>query len=293
MADGQFKNAVGRYLTEGDREVIDEILWHFRNESATDENVPATFVADKISKTSAPERRFLGFEHSALPEFRAAIEEGLGINIFEEPDLKTLVNNAGTVRNFLGDKFDELAHSIGAYHGYLPLLNHIIIPALEHALSNADPFREERAVVSYIKRAFHTEYTRLLAEYNGLKRLGRRDKNGNFYNLFVEPRPAHAWSIVFDRRVEDVEVAALLDRLTKTQRGYAERAYEVASRDIERGELDEYRIDEGGNYRIKFRYMADQLGVEESNLRKTFGKIRERTAENVPISAYKDICKGA
>ncbi|GIP55265.1 hypothetical protein [Paenibacillus vini] len=292
MGEGQFKRAIGRYQTEGDREVINDILRHFRQGSATDADDPTTFVADKIAKTSRSEVH--GFEHSALKEFRDAIEKGIGIDIFAEPDLRTAIDHAAEILAFLGNEaFAELEYAINEYQYYLPLLHFVIVPALEHALRNVDPSRTERAIVNYVNRAFQTQYMHLSAELDGLRRLGRRGESGNFYNVFVKPRPAHAWSIVFDRRVQDAEVPALLERLTQIQRGYAERAFEIVSQDIDCGEMDEYRVDEGGNYRIKFRYMAECLDVEESNLRKTFGKIRDRAAENVPNSAYKVICKGA
>lgn len=287
MEEDHFKIAVGRFQTEGDRSVIEEVLRHWRQGSAPNARDQATFVADTMVKTTAPEIEALGYEHSALPEFRAAIMDGLGIDIYAEPDLMAAVKNAGAIRTFLGvTAFEEFSCAIESFLDFLPYHNSVIVPALEHALRRADLFRGERAVVAFIKRSFFTEYTRLLTEYNGTKRLGRRDESGNFYNVFVDPRPPHVWSIVFDRRVNDSGVPALLDRLTKTQRGYAEMAHEIITGDIERGVMDEYRVDESGNYRIKFRYMAGRLGVEESSLRKTFGKIRSRAAKNVPILAY-------
>lgn len=277
MEKGHFKIGVGRFQTEGDRTVIEEILWHWRRGSPPDTHDQATFVADTMFKTTAPEIEALGYEHSALPEYRAAIIDGLGIDIYAEPDLKVAVDNAGAIRTFLGaTAFEEFSRAVGSLLDFLPYLNAVVVPALEHAIKRADPRRNERAVVAFIKRSFFTEYTRLLTEYNGTKRLVRRDESGNFRNVYVNPRPPHAWSIVFDRRVDDGEVPELLDRLTRTQRVYAEMAHGIIAGDVERGEMKEYRVGEDGNYRIKFRYLAGRIGVEESNLRKTFAKIRER-----------------
>ena len=277
MLREEFKTKVARYQAEGNREIIDEILGHFRLESAPNEKDPTTFIADRIGKACKAELKALGYERTALLEYRRAIMGALGIDIFAEPDLKTLVANAGIVRDYLGDAFEALCYDIEGYLDFIQLLKHVITPALEHALNRVDPFRKKRAVVSYINRAFQTEYTRLLVDYNGTKRLGRRYEDGTFYNVYVDPQPPHAWSIVLDRRVKDAEVPALLDRLTKTQRSYAQRAYEVVLQDTGCGEMGEYRVDEMGGYRLKFRYIAKKLDVEESSLRKTFEKIRERT----------------
>lgn len=277
MEEDHFKIGVGRFQTEGDRTVIEEIMQHWRQGSAPNARDQATFVADTMVKTTAPEIEALGYEHSALPEYRAAIIDGLGIDIYAEPDLKVAVDNAGAIRTFLGaTAFEEFSRAVGSLLDFFPYLNAVVVPALEHAIKRADPRRSERAVVAFIKRSFFTEYTRLLNEYNGTKRLGRRDESGNYRSIYVNPRAPHAWSIVFDRRVDDGEVPELLDRLTRTQRVYAEMAHGIIAGDVERGEMKEYRVGEDGNYRIKFRYMAGQLGVEESNLRKIFTKIRER-----------------
>lgn len=277
MAEDQINIAVERYQAEGDRSVIEEILRHWRQGSPPDARDQATFIADTISKTTAPEKEALGYDHSALPEFRAAILSGLGIDIYAKPDLKVAIDNAGAIRAFLGiAAFEEFSRAIDSFLDFSPYLNAVVVPALEHAIKRADPRRSERAVVAFIKRSFFTEYTRLLNEYNGTKRLGRRDESGNYRSIYVNPRAPHAWSIVFDRRVDDGEVPELLDRLTRTQRVYAEMAHGIIAGDVERGEMKEYRVGEDGNYRIKFRYMAGQLGVEESNLRKIFTKIRER-----------------
>lgn len=277
MEEDHFKIGVGRFQTEGDRTVIEEIMQHWRQGSPPNARDQATFVADTMFKTTAPEIEALGYEHSALPEYRAAIIDGLGIDIYAEPDLKVAIDNAGAIRAFLGiAAFEEFSRAVGSFLDFFPYLNAVVVPALEHAIKRADPRRSERAVVAFIKRSFFTEYTRLLNEYNGTKRLGRRDESGNYRSIYVNPRAPHAWSIVFDRRVDDGEVPELLDRLTRTQRVYAEMAHGIIAGDVERGEMKEYRVGEDGNYRIKFRYMAGQLGVEESNLRKIFTKIRER-----------------
>lgn len=282
-----FKTMITRYQGGGDHSIIAEVLSLMQRETKPVAGEHTTFIANRINKVCTVALREFGYDPSALTEFRSSILSGVGIDIYAKPDLMELLVHSDEVKAFLGeDSYEELCFAVGSYLDFVKFRDYTIVPALEHALSRVDANRHEREMVSYINRAFYTEYLRLLAKYRGTIRLGRRDSDGNFRNVYVFPNEPEAWSIIFDRPVEDAEVTYLLGLLTKTQRDYAQQAYEVAAHDISQRNMRGYRIDGSGDHRLKFRYMAEKLGVEESNLRKTIDKIRKRTAQNVPIIAY-------
>lgn len=287
MSAIDLRKMVSRYQENGDRVLIAEILKYVPKDIRPVEGAHEIFIASKINKICKADLEKIGYESTALSDFREGILSGLGIDIFVRPDFKELLDHSSEIKAYLGeDGYECLCFAVETYIDFLEFRKHIIIPALEHALSRVDAHRNELEIVSYINRAFYTEYVRLYTNFSGAVRLGRRDEDGNFHSLYVNPARPNAWNIVFDRAVEDGQVSELLGRLTKTQRECALRAFEVITRDIERGEMDGYRVGERGNYRLIFRYMAEKLGVEESNLRKMFGKIRDRTSENVPTLAY-------
>lgn len=287
MTTSDFKTMVSRYQDDGDITIITEILTHVQQETKPIQGVHSTFIASKINRICKSNVESLGYESSALLDYRKGLLSDLGIDIFAEADFKVILDHSGEIKAYLGeDEYEGLCFAIEAYIDFFEFRKSVITPALEYSLIRVDAERSELEIVSYINRAFYTEYIHLLTKYSGTVRLGRSDKDGKFRNLYVTPARPDAWDIVFDRHVEEGEVSELLGRLTKKQRSYALKAYEVTIRDIERGEMGGYRIGERGEYRLKFRYIAEKLRVEESNLRKTFGKIRLRTAGNVPTIAY-------
>ncbi|MNC35556.1 hypothetical protein D3C75_840430 [compost metagenome] len=287
----QFKDAVTEFQNAGDRTVIGQILTHMYARTDSRAVLPgdsaAVYVALRAITVTYPERLALQYDPAELPEYKAAVYEALGVNIFGGTDLSEFRANAAQIRRFLGlDDYDALVTAVSRWMEYGKYERAVIIPALEHALTSADTQRSEREVVRYVNRVFETEYIRLLTAWNGTVRLGRRDADGRYQNVYVVPIAAEPWRILFERTITPEESSLIMRNLTVTQREYAEKAYEVIVADIESGQLGEYKVSEHGEYRIKIRYMAGRIGVEEGNLRKSFLKIRRKAAEIVPIIAY-------
>lgn len=287
----QFTNAVTAFQIAGDREVIDQIITYMHAKAESRAVLPgdnaAVYVALRAITITYPERLALQYDPAELPEYKAAVYEALGVNIFGGTELSEFRANAAQIRRFLGvDDYEALVTAVSRWIQYSKYERAVIIPALEHALRSADTQRSEREVVRYVNRAFETEYIRLLIAWNGTVRLGRRDADGRYQNVYVVPIAAEPWRILFERTVTAEESSLIMRSLTDTQREYAQKAYEVIAADIESGQFGEYKVSEHGEYRIKIRYMAGRIGVEEGNLRKSFLKTRRKAAEIVPIIAY-------
>lgn len=287
----QFIDAVTAIQSGGDRTVLDQILIHMYARAESRAVLPGdtaeVYVALRAITVTYPERLALQYEPAELPEYKAAVYEALGVDIFGGTDLSEFRANAAQIRRFLGvDDYEALVTAVSRWMKYSEYERATIVPALEHALKSVDTERSEREVVRYVNRAFETEYIRLLIAWNGTVRLGRRDANGRYQNVYVVPIAAEPRRILFERTVTPEESSLIMRSLTATQREYAQKAYEVIAADIESGQLGEYKLSEHGEYRIKIRYMAGRIGVEEGNLRKSFLKIRRKAAEIVPIIAY-------
>ncbi|WP_379161343.1 hypothetical protein [Paenibacillus sp. sgz5001063] len=286
-----FRQAVAAYQTDGDRAIIQQILAYMRDRAESRAVYPgddaSVYVAIRANNITAPERSALEYEPAALPDYRESIYAALGIDIFAGTNLSELRTYAAEVRRFLGaNEYEALAYAIERHLAYKNHEYYVVIPALEHALTRADTSHSEREVVRYVNRAFQTEYIRLLTILNGTVRLGRRDEHGRYHNVYVTPDKPDAWRIVLGRAVAPEVLPDLLLKLTAKQRDYVERAYSVAAADIETGNLSQYKMSEDGAYRLKMRYMAGRLGVEESNLGKCFANIRGRVANFIPTIAY-------
>lgn len=286
-----FRRAVAAYQTRGDRAVIQQILAYMHDRSESRAVLPgddaSIYVALRAITVTYHERKSLDYEPAALFDYRESIYEFLGVDILGSPDFAVFRTHASTIRKYLGaHEYEALIYALERWLDYGVHERHTIVPALEHALGCVDVSRSEREVVSYVNRAFETEYRRLFTVESGMVRLGRRDDDGQFRNVYVKPLAANPWRIIFERRVTTEQVPDILRKLTARQRDYVERAYAVVAADIEGGELGEYKVSESGEYRLKIRYMAGKLGVEESTLRKCFHKVRERTSDKVPTIAY-------
>ncbi|OME31783.1 hypothetical protein NSS98_21240 [Paenibacillus sp. FSL E2-0274] len=286
-----FRQAIAAYQTGGDRTIIKQILSYMRDRSESRVVLPgddaSIYVALRAISVTYHERKALEYEPAALFDYRESIYEFLGVDILRGPDFSEFRTHASTIRKYLGaHEYEALIYALERWLDYGVYERSTILPALEHALTSVDVSRSEREVVSYANRAFETEYRRLFMLESGMVRLGRRDDDGQFRNVYVKPLAANPWRIIFERRVSPEEAPQILRKLTARQRDYVERAYAVVAADIEDGELGEYKVSESGEYRLKIRYMAEKLGVEESTLRKCFHKVRDRASDKVPTIAY-------
>ncbi|MEK4157612.1 hypothetical protein NYE27_21185 [Paenibacillus sp. FSL R10-2779] len=291
----QFLNAVAAYQAVGNREAIAQVveLMHDRSVSRAvlPEDDASVYVAIRALTVTNKARTEIDYEPGALTEYRYTVHQTLGIDIFGGVGFDEFRRNAAVIRRFLGfDDYEALVYALSRWLDYLDFEQAVIVPALEHAFSRVpldmgDEEKKERKTIRYINRAFETEYIRLFVDWQGMVRLGRRDSDGQYRNIYVAPKKPEAWRIIFERPITPEEAARIGQGLTAYQQRIVRDSYEVVTADIEGGQLGEYKVSESGQYRIKVRYLADKLCVDEGNLRKCFLRIRRKAAEIIPILA--------
>ncbi|MEV5028521.1 hypothetical protein [Paenibacillus sp. LPE1-1-1.1] len=302
----KFREQVARFQSDGDRSIIEIIRDYMRIKfhmlkRGIEYPEHAMYIALFINvliggklRTAKYSRTISDkFDPDDLSYFRRGIRQGLGIDIYDKPDFGNVDENLAEIRDYLGPvAFAGLLSAIrrcyiregfAADPAYEEAVSDIelslIVPALEYALSCVDVTKSEREIVSYVNRAFRSEYIRLQMEQNGTRRLGRRDSEGKFKAVYVQPQETKTWRIIFGTDVVDVDA---IIALRASQRSFLERVREIVEGDSDKDNMSEYKVTEGGNYRIKNRYIADKLGIEESVFSRTISriaaKIRKKTA---------------
>ncbi|WP_151737227.1 hypothetical protein [Paenibacillus tengchongensis] len=273
-----FKFDVAAFQGNGDETVIRKTLAFVSREEARDEDEECYLrVAAQVEKSTSAFLNEAKYDPAALPEYRAAIISGVGVDIYALPSLD--LPEWKTVLAYLGPtEFQALGLAFRALRKYREHEESVIIPALRHAYGRVDAgeARSVGEIVTYVRRAFLSEYSRIDREQTGVIRLIRRRDSGGYYSLYVTPRLPQPWRMVFDRHVEDADVPALLDRLTRRQREYVTQMHALITEDLAAGDLRSYKVDEHGHYEIRARHMARRLGTTGGSLKKLLIRAQER-----------------
>ncbi|WP_276913152.1 hypothetical protein [Aneurinibacillus aneurinilyticus] len=309
--ENNIQRLIYAFQTQGDRTIIRKITEYMSEDLHLDSNRKVTqngkitlsfddhlaFIAYRINalrymlfQTERFRVNSYGLDFEDLYWYRKGIRQGLGYDLTPEDGFTAYFEHYDEIRDYLDSTtFSQLGEFIRCYILYLndaqtirdarkDTESSVIIPALEYALSKVNTSRSVKEIVRYVNRAFLTEFTRIQMEMNGTKRLGRQ-VNGSYRNVYVQPiyREGDAWRMIFGDEVSEVGVDTALSHLTTKQRELVDSLYAVIVDDF-KGEQtsDRYKVDENGMYRIKFRYMAQRIEIEESNLRKRLRTIQEK-----------------
>jgi hypothetical protein len=177
--------------------------------------------------------------------------------------------------NELHRKEDEIAENL-----FNEALCNLAIPALEYALIRVDVGRTDKEVVSYINRAFLTKYVELRAKSQGLVR-----KRVNGHWVYYEPQQEfdednyknqRIMEIIFKR--EDFIYPKRWDRvklLTQPQFLLIDRIEAVIRADIRRND-SAYFMKNYNHGKMKYKYMAEQLGMNYDAFIKNMQRIEAR-----------------
>jgi hypothetical protein len=297
-----FKTLVSAYQQEGKRSAVEMILAHkdepihLQKLSPDDyfKFIAASINAKryKLSKTDEFSVHIDGeLDMEDLYWYNKDIYSMFGYTITPKDGFAAFFEHYTELHDWLGEKaFAGLVYFIRMFNQYMEEKNRIyqledeleadvIAPALEYALLKVDASRSEREMVSYIVMAFQSQFIRLQMEINGTKRLGRRDADGNWQAVYVKPTYSEgdSWRMIFG----NVDRDKAYKTLSKAQKALVDWMVDIIEGDFGSKEnvLDNYKVDEHGQYKIKFRYMSEKLGIEESNLRKRFRKIQQKAKE--------------
>lgn len=301
-----FKALVSAFQAHGDRTIIDKILdyMYIRYDLTGIDDLPeyAMYIAFRINVILSPLLKTAKYNvdpGSYDPEdlwwYAKGIREELGIEISPANDWKDVHENIPAIERVFGEGVRRaILYAIHKYREQEAAIDleierivreiepTLIVPSLEVALSKVDTARSEREMVRFINQTFQTEYTKRQAAEKGTRRLGRRDKDGNFVNVYVQPKPTPIWNVLLGVDVSQINVTEVVSGLTDTQRETILQLHELVFDDFERKDFGSYKVNESGQYEIINRRMAERLGMDESTLRKRRQSIKRaliRTAQ--------------
>ncbi|WP_314587907.1 hypothetical protein [Paenibacillus terrigena] len=294
-----FKRLISEFQHGENRTLIDKILDYLRIrfDRVDTDNLPehAMYIAFRINVILAPLLKTAKYnvdQGSYDPEdlwwYAKGLREDMGIEMTPEDGFKAVFDNIAAIRDMYGREVTTSLlysihccvtqpHKIDAEIERIidSLAPTLLIPALENAIINADTSRSEREIIRYINRVFQTEYIRLQAEENGYHRLGRRDEDGKFVNVYVHPKSTPVWDTVLGIDTDNIDVTEAISKLTALQRQTVLDMHEIIYDDFEREDYSAYKVNEEGLYEINNRRMAKELGLDETTLRKRRQSIRK------------------
>lgn len=300
----KFKQLVAEFQRGESRTIIRKIvdyMW-LRFDHIDTDNMPehAMYIAFRINVILAPLLKTAKYnidQGSYDPEdlwwYAKGLREDLGIELDPSDDFQEVFDNLPAIRRMYGrDVAGALTYSLHRYltqdsamdHEFNRIMMRVlptVVSALEIAVSKADTSRSEREIVRYINRVFQSEYSRIQAEESGAKRLGRRDEDGNYVNVYVQPQDTPVWDTILGLDTSGIDITEAVSKLTPLQRQTILDIHEIVFADFEKGDYSSYKVNEDGKYEIMNRYVAQALDIEESTLRKRRQSIRRALAKEI------------
>jgi hypothetical protein len=296
-----FKTSVVAYQTHGDEAILERIYDYLDTDlhietkrhvaadgtvTLLDESDPAKYIAYSIGAMMHRILKSGRYQHNLDEEdlywYSKHLREFGYPPLTPDDNFAVLFDHYDEIREIMDNKaFLEMLYFVEQYQHYMRDLSALFAmerSALERALSSVDVSRSEREMVAYINRVFRTEIRRQQMERDGVVRL--RTETGSVY---VSPRYADPWRMIFESEAVGTERERIRESLTASQADLVDRIDSIISEDIRKGVrylAKNYRVDEYGVVSMKNRYIAERLGMEESNLRKRLKAIRRKANFN-------------
>lgn len=148
------------------------------------------------------------------------------------------------------------------------------VEALKHALKYVDASRSDREIVRFINRTWTNKFTDLEKARNGIKRIERRNNQGNTVALFVKlhfPTDNNFLRVLFGESEYKPE------NCSRMQVAFVEAILKLIEKDAHNGDLSGYSCNQKGEARIKHSYIAEKLGVKASTIRKRIERIKKKS----------------
>lgn len=225
--------------------------------------------------------------------FRKDLHEHLGLDLNPGDGFKVYYEHKEYLKDYLGIAvFVDFEKTVIAYENVLKenvirqeINDMLIKPCLIDALKSVNIEKSVKEIVKYTNKTFYTKFVSKQQEIYGIKRLGRVS-GSKYHNVFVVPNleKVSPWRMVYGDIVNKrtVTVDLLYAKLTEAQRELVDKLIEIIEDDFKQKErsylVANYKVDEFGEFQIKFRYLADRLDIEESNLRKRVRTIQKKVA---------------
>jgi hypothetical protein len=309
------RDLITKYQLYGDREIIDYILslveidmLPFRSVDKN-KNIhveldePLKYVAYRIkSMTELMTKKARSLKagnkenRDALLEFADGLsdEDWLGIDYeaVYKGDYSSITGNWDEIFSYLGatqgtelklllELFEELKITVD--EGKQNIRNNlqpIIVEALEYAILYVDVKRTEKEIVKYLNRVWLTRFILLQVELNGLVRVQRSGKVSYLKPIFNEIE-VDIWELLFNKTLKYVEgIKSFNKYLNKNQIALVENLYLLIAKDLKRNNYKNYYFGLDGKPILNKRYIAEMLGLSESNFKHKLLRIQKKINEN-------------
>jgi hypothetical protein len=292
-----FIEAIRKYKTSGDREIIDRVRsamntdflsYQKRGGTASFEQ-PEMYIAFRCLRLIGGKLATIKYTLSesgydirsdspewVFADFARIYRQWFGVEItvdnFEQYEASLRDYFVGTFH----EMYDAYLRMIGEKPRIWQLLTDRIIDehwpsmsqALMYALDRVNPDSSEREIVRYINSVVRTEYYRLQIEANGLRRVRRKNSEGEVVTKYVEPRFISVeYAVLGNLRYDGA-------KLSVKQRQFYEVVAGIVAEDLAESTFGNYNVDNRGAYRIRNRYIAERIGRHEASVSRSLSEIR-------------------
>lgn len=205
----------------------------------------------------------------------------------------SIYENEQEIRDYLGfaqydffdllKKFEGLSQNSDEFKKDFKEISDDLLPlfkqALEYALTKVDFSRSNKEKVKYINKAMLTKFIELQMTRDNVKRI--RKGNISIY-VKVETKEEHdTWMIMFGKTLKNVGGLEPFELwLTPRQVEFVQKVYDVIERDLRENNTKAFRWDEHGNPIMIKRYVANQIGMEETNFKQTLNRCKKKIYDN-------------
>ncbi|MEA4926324.1 MAG: hypothetical protein VB084_13560 [Syntrophomonadaceae bacterium] len=157
------------------------------------------------------------------------------------------------------------------YIGKRELINQQLKESLKNALLKVEvKNRTDKEIVKFTNRVLSTTFIYLQIKETGSVRLQRNNKKDVYVVVPTWDKPL-ATALGFETKEEDLQMS-----LNRNQYNLLKRILSIINRDIEQGNINQYKYTDWGKTRINKRYIAKQLKMEETNFKQQLNRIKEK-----------------
>lgn len=205
----------------------------------------------------------------------------------------SIYKNEQEIRDYLGfaqydffnllNTFEGLSQNSDEFKKDFKEVSDCLLPlfteSLEYALTKVDFSRSNKEKVKYINKAMLTKFIELQMTRDNVKRI--RKGNTSTY-IKVEAKEEHdTWMIMFGKTLKNVGGLEPFELwLTPRQVEFVKKVYDVIERDLRENNTKVFRWDEHGNPIMIKRYVANKIGMKETNFKQTLDRCKKKIYDN-------------
>lgn len=250
----------------------------------------------KRNARNRTERSNQSEDYEGLNEFLDGLYEADWIDLdwreVNNYNFKSIYENEYDVREYLGvtqyeffnllKQFEGLSQNSEEFATDYKEVSDDLLPlfteALEYALDRVDFNREIKEQVKYINRAMLTKFIELQMKRDGIKRI--RKGNTSTYVKVETDEEQDVWMLMFGKTLKNLGVESFSLWLTPKQMTFMNNVYAIIENDLKENNTDAFRWTADGKPKIKKRYLAEKMNMDETNFKQTLNRCKKKIYDN-------------